>query len=369
MTRLPDLQRELVAAAARLDAADGAATTERRPGARAARGAASPPTAARRADPHAASLALLALAAIGVAATGLLGPGADVPPRSGKAPTPKTRFGVPTGTVAAPIVVARPRRRPAGLGPAHVHDHARLRVPAARARAGRQAGAGRPRRRVRGRRPLPRARPAGARPGRVRRRSTRAATASWPSTTRRCPAPAMASCLPPSMVPAFGGRVPPKARACDRTGMRTVDYGLLGPRATSITYRLPRAAQRTVAVRRGTDGAFLIVTPRRSARAGSRHGRGQMPARRLMIAPTPQRGRSRPSPTTTARPARSEHRIAAAAAAARPRARSRSRRASRRGRRSPRRSPRGSRATTSGRSRCTSRSGRVAARRRAPRTG
>lgn len=249
MTRLPDLQRELVAAAARLD---GEVTVE----------AARRPRRARRRRPAArvlvlALLAALALAAIGAAATGLLGSGPDVQPRSGKAPTPKTGFGVPVAPVAAPLRAADPLGdgldwglraftttrgfaclqvgrlqgdrfgligRDGAFGdddrfhalppevldrgacvPLDVHGHGFLAV--------RDAGF-----------------PTSAVPG-------------------SCPGPMWQ-----------GKTMVTTADTCKRSAVRTVDYGLLGPEARSITYSLPRGGTRTVPVT-PPMGAYLVVSP------------------------------------------------------------------------------------------------------------
>jgi len=277
MTRLPELQRELVAAAARQEAPARAARSRRR----------------RRPTARVlvlTVLALLALAAIGAAATGLLDTGQDVQPRSGKAPTPKTRFGVPAGAVAAPVVVRDPQGDRLDWG---------LRAfTTTRGYACLQLG-----------------RVQGAKLGLVGRdgafeddglfHALRPQVldqgACVPLDARghgflaihqaEMPGSGMVSCLPPSMVSAFGGRIPPKTHACSTSGMRTVDYGLLGPQARNITYTLPDGRERTVAVRR-PDGAFLIVSPRQAAtqlNGPSGHGNGRMRGSDdYLIAPTPQ---------------------------------------------------------------------------------
>jgi hypothetical protein len=273
MTRLPDLRRELVAAAARLDEAATAPAPRRR---------------RRRRLPAArvlvlALLAALALAAIGAAATGLLGSGPDVRPRSGKAPTPKTGFGVPAGPVAPPIVVDDPDGGALKWGLrtfTTTRGYACLQL--GRVQDGKLGLIGRD--------------------GAFADDGLFHALGPQVLETPNCvpvdarghgfvaihdaemPAGGMRSCLPPSMVRAFGGRVPPRGKACSTAGMRTVDYGLLGPRATSVTYTLPTGERRTEPVARGT-GAFLIVTAREPLAPTERLG--EVPYGAWMIGRTP----------------------------------------------------------------------------------
>ncbi|HET6506695.1 MAG TPA: hypothetical protein VFG42_07890 [Baekduia sp.] len=270
MTRLPDLRHELVAAAARLDE-EGAGLAAPPPP--------SPPSRRRgRRLPAARVLALallaaLALAAIGAAATGLLGSGSDVQPRSGKAPTPKTGFGVPVGTVAPPIVVDDPDGGALKWGLrtfTTTRGYACLQL--GRVQGGKLGLIGRDGAfeddglfHALGPQVLDRA---GCAPLDAHAHGFLAIHDA------EMPASAMHDCMVPSWVHAFGGRVPPKTKACPTRGMRSVDYGLLGPRAKSITYTLPDGGRRTVPVAPGS-GAFLIVTPRE---------RLTLPKRRGMIA-------------------------------------------------------------------------------------
>jgi hypothetical protein len=259
MTRLPDLHDQLVAAAVRQEAPRvGVGVGVRVP--------------ARRRMPAArvlvlALLAALALAAIGAAATGLLGSGEDVAPRSGKAPTPKTGYGVATGAVAAPIVVEDPggERLDWGLRTfTTTRGYACLQLGRVQDRKLGLIG----------------------RDGAFEDDGLFHALGPQVLDRGNCvpldagghgflavrnaemPGAGMMSCLPPSMVQAFGGRVPPKMKACSASGIRTVDYGLLGPHAKSITYKLPGGGTRTVAVAAGT-GAFLVVSPRQAVRQTS----------------------------------------------------------------------------------------------------
>jgi hypothetical protein len=267
MTRLPDLQRELVAAAARLDEEAATAIARPRP---------------RRPGPRRVSatrvvilalLAALALAAIGAAATGLLRSGPDVQPRSGKAPTPKTGFGVPTGPIAPPIVVDDPDGGALKWGlRAFTTTRGYACLQLGRVQDGKLGLIGRDGAfeddglfHALGPQVLDRGAcvPLDARGhGFLALRDA------------EMPAAGMHDCLPPSMVKAFGGRVPPKMKACGRDGMRTVDYGLLGPEARSITYTLLHGGTRTVPVA-PPAGAFLIVSPpQRSVTLSGASGHG-----------------------------------------------------------------------------------------------
>jgi hypothetical protein len=69
-----------------------------------------------------------------------------------------------------------------------------------------------------------------------------------------------------------GARGPVSMPACPAGDLRFVQYGLLGPDATSITYRISGAAQ---SERTGPDGAYLIVGPSTPAFCG-RLTRGTM---------------------------------------------------------------------------------------------
>jgi hypothetical protein len=263
-TRLPELRRALVAAAAELEAAEGTAGAPAappvapRPRVRRPRGRGRRLPAARVVV--LALLALLALAALGAAATGLLGSGSDVRPRSGKPPRPKVGFGVPVGAVAAPLRVADPSGDRLDWGLRTFHT-------------------------TRGFACLQIGRMQGDQFGVVGRDGAfdddglfhalgpqvLDQAACIPRDERghgflairnaELPGSALSgSCLPPSMVRAFGGRVPPSMTPCREAAVRTVDYGLLGPHARTITYKSPSGAPRTIPVARGT-GAYLIVSP------------------------------------------------------------------------------------------------------------
>jgi hypothetical protein len=273
MTRLPELQRELVAAAARQEAEAPAQGRRLR---------------RRRHRPTArvlvlTVLALLALAAIGAAATGLLGAGEDVQPRSGKAPTPKTGFGVPTGAVADPIVVEDPDGGALKWG---LRTFATTRgyacVQLGRVQDGKLGLVGRD----------------GAFEDDGLFHALGPQVLDGPSCVpvdarghgflaihdAELSASGARECLPPSMVHAFGNRVPKGGRACSTKGMRSVDYGLLGPRAKSITYTLPSGVERTASVAPGS-GAFLIVTARE--RLAPTQRLGEVPSGAYLIARTP----------------------------------------------------------------------------------
>lgn len=276
MTRLPDLQRELVRAAERLEG-DAPARTRRS-------------SAHRRVSARVlvlALLALLALAAIGAAATGLLGSGEDVPPRSGKAPTPKTGFGVPTGAVADPIVVEDPDGGALQWGlRTFTTTRGYACVQVGRVQDGQLGLVGRD----------------GAfeddglfhplGPQVLERLDCVAADARGHGFLAihdaELPAGGMRSCLGPSWLKAGRGRLPRGGRACSTRGMRSVDYGLLGPRAKSITYTLPSGERRTAPVAPGT-GAFLIVTAREPL--GPSPMPGAMPEGVFEVARTPTAAR------------------------------------------------------------------------------
>jgi hypothetical protein len=280
--RLPDLRRALVDAAARLDGE--AAAPAPAPAPRRRRGHRRPPATRVLVL---ALLALLAVAAIGAAATGLLGQGSDVQPRSGKPPTPKTGFGVPVGAVAPPLRVADPAGGDLDWG---------LRTF----------------RTTRGFACLQLGRMQGDRFGLVGRdgafqddglfHALGPQVLDGPSCVpldarghgfvaihnAEMPGSALpGSCLIPSFFHAFGGRVPPKMKVkpCDPARLRTVDYGLLGPRGKSITYRLPSGATRTAAAAPGT-GAFLIVAPRERLTASKRYP-GMIPRDAYRLDPAP----------------------------------------------------------------------------------
>jgi hypothetical protein len=215
-----------------------------------------------------ALLALLALAALGAAATGLLGSGSDVQPRSGKPPRPKTGFGVPAGAVAAPLRVADPSgdRLDWGLRTFHTtRGFACLQV--GRMQGGQFGVVGRD--------------------GALGDDGLFHALGPQVLDQANCvalderghgflairnaelPGSALAgSCLPPSMVRAFQGRVPPSMTPCRKVAVRTVDYGLLGPHARTITYRSSSGPTRTIPVARGS-GAYLIVSPPQEPRTTS----------------------------------------------------------------------------------------------------
>lgn len=284
MTRLPDLRDELVAAAKRLD-------DERRPAAPAGRQARRRRSGLRRRASAKvlvlALLGLLALAAIGVAATGVLRSGAAVEPRSGKPPTPKTGFGVPTGTVAPPIVVDDPGGGSLQWGlRTFTTTRGYACVQIGRVQDGKLGLVGTDHAfdddglfHALGPQVLDRA---GCVAADARGHGFLAVH------NAEMPASGLPSCLPPSWVRASGGRALEGARPCATRGMRTVDYGLLGPRARSITYTLPSGGRRTVPVAPGT-GAFLIVTARERLPATTMPGQIPDGAYELDRAPTARR--------------------------------------------------------------------------------
>jgi hypothetical protein len=244
-TRLPQLQRALVAAAEELERPEGVAIAPR-------------PRPRRRAPAGRvlviALLALLAAAAIGAAATGLLRSGSDVRPRSGKPPRPTTAYGVATGTVAAPLRVADPSGGPLAWG---LRTFATTRgygcVQLGRLQGDRLGVVGRD--------------GAFGDDGRFH--------ALGPQVLDRGSCVPLdehgnaflavhAADVPGSAVPGLcggGSRQP----ACGAAGHRSVDYGLLGPHAKSITYRTASGAARALAVTPGT-GAYLIVGPPQEAK-------------------------------------------------------------------------------------------------------
>jgi hypothetical protein len=203
-----------------------------------------------------ALLTLLALAAIAVAATGLLRSGADVPTRSGKAPTPSTAFGVPTGRIALPIQVADPAGGlPWGLRTFHTtRGYACIQV--GRVQHGTLGIIGRdgafeddglfhalaPQVLDKG---------ACARLDAGGQGYLALHDANFPSGGLT------GSCLAPELA---GAAAAAGMTACARPALRQLDYGLLGAHARSIVFRDARGAEHTVAVQRGS-GAFLIVQP------------------------------------------------------------------------------------------------------------
>jgi hypothetical protein len=247
MTRLPDLQLQLIAAAAALD----------REGAEPARA----PGPRRRRRPAArvlvlALLTLLALAAIAVAATGLLRSGADVPTRSGKAPTPSTAFGVPTGAVAPPIEVADPSGGlPWGLRTFHTtRGYACIQV--GRVQRGALGVVGRDGAfdddgLFHALAPQVLDKAACARLDGAEQGYLALHDANFPSGGLT------GSCLRPELA---GAAAAAGMTVCTRPALRQLDYGLLGPHARSIVVRDARGAEHAVAVQRGS-GAFLIVQP------------------------------------------------------------------------------------------------------------
>jgi hypothetical protein len=257
MTRLPELRRALVEAAARLDAEGAALAPAAAPRPHARRGR------ARRSPARAVALALvvaLALAAIAVAATGVLQRGSDVPPPSGRAPLPTRRLGVATGPVAAPLTTADTKDDNLLWG---------LRTfTTTRGYACLQVG-----------------RVQGADLGLVGRDGAFGDDGRFHALGPQVLEPV--NCVPAdgagrgflvlhyAAYPAGGylsGCLDPwwaqrlkstrdHRRACPKDDLRTLDFGLLGPHAVSITYRSPTGGgAHTAPVQRGT-GAFLVVTP------------------------------------------------------------------------------------------------------------
>jgi hypothetical protein len=278
MTRLPNLQRALIDAAAELDAAE----------------ARTAPAVARRRGAHRSTarvlaiavVVALALAAIAVAATGLLQRGTDVAPRSGRAPRPTTALGVATGMIAPPITVPDPEddhlrwglrtftttRGYACLQVGRVQDF-QLGV------VGRDGAFGDDGRfHVLGPQVLDETDCVPL--DRTGHGFLALHYAAYPASGLQ------ASCV------VFAGVVPPQTHRerCPDRDLRTLDYGLLGPHATSITYRLPSGAQRTARVHRGTGGAFLVVTPSTPPKplsAGALYVEGQVPDQTFLTGQTP----------------------------------------------------------------------------------
>jgi hypothetical protein len=252
-TRLPELRRALVAAAAELDRAErGAAAARPRP--RPRRGAPAGRVIAI------ALLALLAAAALGAAATGLLASGPDVQPRSGKPPRPTTAYGVATGPIAPPLRVADPSGDPLAWGLRSFRT-------------------------TRGYVCLQLGRMQGDQLGIVGRDGAFGDDGRFhalgPQVLDR------GGCVPldehgHGFLAVHGADYAGSALAgycgfgsrprCGTTGHRSVDYGLLGPHATSITYRSASGAPRTIAVTPGT-GAYLIVLPSQKPKTMSGPGR------------------------------------------------------------------------------------------------
>ncbi|HEY4097769.1 MAG TPA: hypothetical protein VGM33_19760 [Baekduia sp.] len=252
MTRLPELQRQLIAAAAALGE-----------GEREGASPASPAPARRprvRRLPATRVLVLtvltvLVLAALAVAATGLLGSGADVPTRSGRPPQPTTALGVPTAPISPLVQVADPAGGlPWGLRTFHTsRGYACLQV--GRVQDGRLGLLGRD----------------GAfdddglfhalKP-QVLDQSTCAPLdgaghgflvlhyAAYPGSGLG------RGCLTvPEVEPGDDPRP-----ACPTGDLRRLDFGLLGPHATAVTSRAADGTLHTTPAVRGT-GAFLVVAP------------------------------------------------------------------------------------------------------------
>jgi hypothetical protein len=252
MTRLPELQRQLIAAAAALGEGE-------REGAPAA-----DPRAARRPRVRRLPatrvlvltvLTVLVLAALAVAATGLLGSGADVPTRSGRPPQPTTALGVPTAPISPLVQVADPAGGlPWGLRTFHTsRGYACMQI--GRVQNGQLGLLGRD--------------------GAFDDDGLFHALKPQVLDVGNCapldgaghgflvlhyagyPAGGLVSgCLPPP----YTEPGPDPRPACPTGDLRRLDFGLLGPHATAVTSRAADGTLHTTPAVRGT-GAFLVVAP------------------------------------------------------------------------------------------------------------
>lgn len=76
---------------------------------------------------------------------------------------------------------------------------------------------------------------------------------------------------------------------CPQADMREIYFGLLGPDARSVTYRVPGGGQRTAATV-GTQGAYLIVLPQATSGCLAPSRPGEPPARRCPYGGSGDRG-------------------------------------------------------------------------------
>jgi hypothetical protein len=281
MTRLPELQRALVAAAAELEVADAPRVRAR---ARVRR--------RRRSTARVlavAMLVVLALAAIAVAATSLLQRGSDVQPRSGRPPTPKRALGVATGAVAAPITApdTKDDNLPWGLRTFKTtRGYACVQV--GRMQDGELGLVGRDgafqddgKFHVLGPQVLEEVNCTpvdGAGHGYLVLHY-----AAYPASGY------VAGCIDPWWVAQGFADKTGRHKACPARDERALDFGLLGPHATSVTYRLPSGEQRTVKTQPGT-GAFLVVTPHQTEQPlapGERPMPHSIPSQEFVLSRTP----------------------------------------------------------------------------------
>jgi hypothetical protein len=202
-------------------------------------------------------LTVLVLAALAVAATGLLGSGADVPTRSGRPPQPTTALGVPTAPISPLVQVADPAGGlPWGLRTFHTsRGYACLQV--GRVQNGQLGLLGRD----------------GAFDGDGLFHALKPQVLDQGNCApldgaghgflvlhyAAYPGSGLASgCLDPRWTALPGGNDP--RPACPTRDLRRLDFGLLGPHATAVTSRAADGTLHTTPAVRGT-GAFLVVAP------------------------------------------------------------------------------------------------------------